>query len=97
MPADLDQTARLRELHDDFAWKVNAAVAEGREDLIRQFSGEYVEEAVRILTEGSPAAGGVCAPEGSDAGGPRPTPPLGQAGRRGLADAVRALRRRRRG
>jgi hypothetical protein len=97
MPADLDQTARLRELHDLFAWKVNAAVAEGREDLIRQFSGEYVEEAVRILTEGSPAAGEVCAREDPGAGGPGPTPPLRRGRWRGLAGAVRALRRRRPG
>jgi hypothetical protein len=27
MPADPEQTAVLRELHEEFAWKVNAAVA----------------------------------------------------------------------
>lgn len=57
MPPDPEQTARLRELHDEFAWKVNAAVAEGRDDLIERFSEEYVELAVRMLT-GGPAAGG---------------------------------------
>jgi hypothetical protein len=53
MPADPEQTVRLHELHDDYVWKVNAAVAEGREDLIRRLSDEYVEEAVGILAEGS--------------------------------------------
>jgi hypothetical protein len=94
MPADRERTARLRELHEDFAWKVNAAVAQGREDLIRQFSGEYVEEAVRILADGSPPAGGAHARESSDPCGPRSTPPLRRGRWRGLADATRAFRRR---
>ncbi len=59
MPADPRQTARLRELHQDFAWKVNAAVAAGRADLIDSLCEEYAEEAVRLLT-GTPP--------------PRPTP-----------------------
>jgi hypothetical protein len=93
MPADPEQTAELRELHEEYAWKVNAAVAEGREDLIRRYSGEYVEKAVRLLTEASPAAGAcgrmdceVCR---------RPPPPPRRRGRwHGLVDATRALRRR---
>jgi len=32
MPADWNQTARPRELHDDYAWKLDGAVAEGREE-----------------------------------------------------------------
>ena len=52
MLADRDeQTARLRRLHDDYVWKVNAAVAEGRDDLIRRLCDEYVEDAVRMLAE----------------------------------------------
>ncbi len=75
MPADPEQTARLRELHDDYAWKVNAAVAAGREDLIRHLSDEYVQEAVDILAEGSSAAGAACGREGSEAcARPRPGP-----------------------
>src|SRR5438094_3903532 len=59
MLADREELdARLRALHDDYAWKVNAAVAEGREDLIRRLSDEYVEEAAHLLAEQSP--GGVC-------------------------------------
>jgi hypothetical protein len=66
MPADPELTARLHELHDDYVWKVNSAVAEGREDLIRRLSDEYVEEAARILVEGSPAGVG-CGREGCQA------------------------------
>jgi hypothetical protein len=74
MPADPEQTARLHELHDEYVWRVNAAVAEGREDLIRRLSDEYVEEAVRILAEGSPVA--ACGREACEAcARPRPTPP----------------------
>ena len=55
MPSDPRQTARLRELHQDFAWKVNAAVAAGRHDLIDSLSDEYAEEAVRLITGAPPA------------------------------------------
>ena len=55
MPADPRQTARLRELHQDFAWKVNAAVAAGRDDLVDALCDEYAEEAVRLLTGAPPA------------------------------------------
>ena len=95
MPADPEQTARLRELHEEFAWKVNAAVAEGREDLIRRYSGEYVEQAVDLLEEKSPTAGGACARE--DCGACRRTrlsAPPRRAWWSGLVEATRALRRR---
>ena len=55
MPAAPRQTARLRELHQDFAWKVNAAVAAGRDDLVDALCEEYAEEAVRVLTGAPPA------------------------------------------
>jgi hypothetical protein len=54
LPDPDEQTARLRQLHDDYAWKVNAAVAEGRDDLIRRLSDEYVEEAVGLIADGCP-------------------------------------------
>jgi hypothetical protein len=69
MPPDPEQTARLRELHDDFAWKVNAAVAEGRDDLIGRLSDEYVEQALRMLA-GGPAAGGTACGGAGTALGP---------------------------
>ena len=61
MLADPRQTARLRELHEDYAWKVNAAIAEDREDLIDGLCEEYADEAVRLLT-------------GAPPGDPRPPP-----------------------
>jgi hypothetical protein len=76
MPADPEQTARLRELHDQYAWKVNAAVAEDRPDLIDRYSAEYVEEAVGILAEGWLDVGPICAREGCEAcARPVRTPP----------------------
>jgi hypothetical protein len=44
MPADPEQTARLRALHDEYVWEVNAAVAEGRQDLIEMYCAEYVAD-----------------------------------------------------
>ncbi|WP_374969240.1 hypothetical protein [Terrabacter sp. BE26] len=55
-------------MHDDYVWKVNAAVGEGRDDLVRQFTDQYMDEALRLIasTE-SPTCGRancrVCAPE----------------------------------
>jgi hypothetical protein len=92
MPADPEQTAALRELHEEFAWKVNAAVAEGREDLIRRYSGEYVEKAADLLIETAHAAGGACDREACEAcRRPRLAPPLRQGRWRRL---TRAYRRR---
>ena len=79
MPADPRQTARLRELHQHFAWRVNAAVAAGRTDLIDALCEEYAEEAVRLLT-GTP-------PE--DEPPPELRPPPGAA----AGSAVRRRRR----
>jgi hypothetical protein len=85
MPADPEQTARLRELHDDYAWKVNAAVAEGREDLIQRLSDEYVEEAARILADGTLAAGRACERAGCQTcGRPHETPAAAPQRRRWL-------------
>jgi hypothetical protein len=56
MPPDPQQTARLRELHQDFAWKVNAAVAAGRADLVDALCDEYAEEALRLLTGAPPTS-----------------------------------------
>jgi hypothetical protein len=94
MAADPEQTAQLRELHEEFAWKVNAAVAEGREDLIRRYCGEYVEQAVGLLTEQS--AGACDQDDCAVCQRPGPAPPLRRGRWRGVLDATRTLRRRRR-
>ena len=40
----------LRELHETYVWKVNAAVEEGRMDLVWDFADEYTDEALRLMT-----------------------------------------------
>ena len=72
MPGDPRQTARLRELHEDYAWKVNAAIAEGRDDLIDALCEEYADEAIRLITGAPP--GGPSPPPGPPAS-PPPSPP----------------------
>jgi len=42
---------QLRELHDTYAWEVNAAVGEGRLDLVRQLADDYLDEALRLITD----------------------------------------------
>jgi hypothetical protein len=65
----------LRELHEAYVWKVNAAVEEGRMDLVWTFVDEYTDEALRLMTAlEAPGCGrpdcAVCA-----AGRPAPTAP----------------------
>jgi hypothetical protein len=60
MPADEDLTTRLRELHDDYVWRVNAAVAEGRDDLVQQLSDDYLDEATEMMTEASTGSHPAC-------------------------------------
>ena len=36
-----DETERLRALHDQYVWEVNAAIAEGRGDLVAQLVADY--------------------------------------------------------
>ena len=57
MPVDPEQTAVLRALHEKYVWEVNAAVAEGRSDLVEFYCDEYLELAVQAMAEGVPVAG----------------------------------------
>lgn len=84
MPAHPDQPDRLRDLHDDYVWKVNAAVAEGRPDLVRRLSGEYTEEALHMLTGGT-LASACTRPDCPACTRPRPAPPPPRRGWRLLA------------
>ncbi len=43
-------TTRLTRLHDDHVERVNAAVGEGREDLLQALSDSYVEQAMALMT-----------------------------------------------
>jgi len=48
----------LRDLHEAYVWKVNAAVAEGRMDLVREFAEEYTDEALQLMTTLHPSGCG---------------------------------------
>jgi hypothetical protein len=49
MAAQSDLVEQLRELHDDYAERINAAVAEGRDDLVEKLVGAYPDEALRLM------------------------------------------------
>ena len=51
LPVEPDQVRRLRELHETYVWKVNAAVGEGRDDLIRRLARDFTDEALRLITD----------------------------------------------
>jgi hypothetical protein len=54
----MGETDLLRELHDAYIWKVNAAVAEDRMDLVSRFVDEYTDEALQLMaTLESPGCG----------------------------------------
>ncbi|HEY7100344.1 MAG TPA: hypothetical protein VH573_01760 [Mycobacteriales bacterium] len=92
MPADPRQTARLRELHQDFAWKVNAAVAAGRLDLVDALCEEYADEAVRLIAGAPPGE----PPPDLPPPPPPPPQPLQPRGRwRSLLTGAGSPRRRR--
>ena len=45
---------QLKELHDTYTWEVNAAVGEGRLDLVWQLADDYFEHAVALMTDDEP-------------------------------------------
>ena len=51
VPGDDELTARLARLHDEHVEQVNAAVGEGREDLLQELSDSYVEQAMALMTD----------------------------------------------
>ena len=54
----MGDSEQLRELHDAYAWEVNAAVGRGRLDLAWELADEYLDEALELLTGGEPATCG---------------------------------------
>jgi len=54
MAAAERETQRLRELHELYVWQINAAVEAGRDDLVAELAEEYTEDALAVLTMGSP-------------------------------------------
>lgn len=47
---DGELTAQLARLHDDHVEQANAAVSEGREDLLPQISDSYVEQSMALMS-----------------------------------------------
>ncbi|MCW2792266.1 MAG: hypothetical protein JWO76_1364, partial [Nocardioides sp.] len=41
----MNDKEQLRELHDTYVWEVNAAVGEGRLDLVWQLADDYLDQA----------------------------------------------------
>jgi hypothetical protein len=52
----LDLTARLEALRDEYTYRVNMLLDEGREDLATALADDYVEEAIRALADAGPRA-----------------------------------------
>jgi len=73
VPSETDETRRLRDLHEDYAWQVNAVVAENREDLLRRLPDEYLAKAMQVMTDARPTAG-----EGAGGMSGRPRPAGGR-------------------
>jgi hypothetical protein len=55
LPTYAQETRRLRELHETYAWQVNAAIGEGREDIVRQLCDDFLSEALEIMAAGQTA------------------------------------------
>lgn len=55
MPTQGDETQRLRQLHEEYAWRVNAAIGEGREDLVWKLSDAYLVEAMQTMMDERPS------------------------------------------
>jgi hypothetical protein len=49
------ETQRMRELHEYYVWQVNAAVAEGRDDLVAELADDYLEVALAEMADARPA------------------------------------------
>jgi hypothetical protein len=53
----MSDTDQLRELHDRYAWQVNAAVGAGRLDLVSELADQFVDEVAAFVTD---AEGATC-------------------------------------
>jgi hypothetical protein len=54
----MGDNAQLQELHDSYTWEVNAAVGEGRLDLVWRLADEYLDKALELVTIGEPSGCG---------------------------------------
>jgi hypothetical protein len=48
------EAEQLARLHEFYVWQVNAAVGEGRMDLVEELANQYTEDALELMTAGSP-------------------------------------------
>lgn len=56
LPESRDIVYHLTLLHDQYAYRVNLAIAEDRDDLIPGLIDAYIEESLRAITECEAAA-----------------------------------------
>jgi hypothetical protein len=54
MSAQPDDVRRLRDLHDFYVWKVNAAIGKGREDLAWELADDHIDTAVKAMADAHP-------------------------------------------
>jgi len=47
----------LRDLHDAYIFKVNAALADGRSELVTELGADFVDEAQRTIVAAEPRHG----------------------------------------
>jgi hypothetical protein len=52
MPAEPNESARLKALHEAYIWRVNAAVQAGRDSVVQDLMDEYLDEGLASLTAG---------------------------------------------
>jgi hypothetical protein len=57
MPASSNPTAYLEHLREAYVYKVNAALAQGRDDLAAELADDYLDEVRRLLEGVSPPRG----------------------------------------
>jgi hypothetical protein len=55
---EMSDTEQFRALHDAYVWEVNAAVGEGRLDLVWQLADDYLDEALTVLAADVPTVCG---------------------------------------
>ena len=46
----VSENQQLTRLHEAYVWQVNAAVGEGRMDLVEELVDQYMQEALELMT-----------------------------------------------
>ena len=82
----MGDTEQMQALHDAYVWEVNAAVGEGRLDLVWQLADAYLDEALNLMTADAPTTCG----RGDCAICQHPHPAHARARRRGWRHRTRS-------